>query len=211
YLFYQLFLRRLTFYNWNRWYLLGYTVFSFFIPLIDFMPSLEKNALQENAVVQWIPAISFTRPQQAGFFETLTYWDWITGVLLLGSVALLTRFLLRFYSFKIMKAKAQLISGQGTPIYQLDEPVTPFSFGNAIFINTELHSGEDLEEIIRHEFVHVKQKHTIDIMWCELVCMINWFSPFAWILKHNVKQNLEFIADNQVLQGGLDRKEYQYL
>ncbi|MGE9314120.1 TonB-dependent receptor plug domain-containing protein [Niabella sp. CJ426] len=211
YLFYQLFLRRLTFYNWNRWYLLGYTVLSFIIPLIDIMPSLEKRALQQNLMVQWIPAISFAAPGERNFFETLTYWDWAVAILILGSLVLLVRFLIRFYSFKKMKAKAQLISGQDTMIYQLDEPITPFSFGNAIFINTELHSGEELEEIIRHEFVHVKQRHTIDIMWCEMLCMLNWFNPFIWLLRHNVKQNLEFIADNKVLQSGLDRKEYQYL
>lgn len=211
YLFYQLFLRRLTFYNWNRWYLLGYTALSFIIPLIDIMPSLEKRALQQNAMVQWIPAISFATPDERNFFETLTYWDWAVAILILGSLVLMVRFLIRFYSFKKMKAKAQLISGQDTMIYQLDEPIRPFSFGNAIFINTEMHSGEDLEEIIRHEFVHVKQRHTIDIMWCEMLCMLNWFNPFVWLLRHNVKQNLEFIADHKVLQSGLDRKEYQYL
>ncbi len=211
YLFYQLFLRKLTFYNWNRWYLLGYTALSFIIPLIDIMPSLEKRALQQNLMVQWIPAISFATPGERNFFETLTYWDWAIAVLVLGFLLLLGRFIVRFYSFKKMKAKAQLISGQDTMIYQLDEPITPFSFGNAIFINTEMHSGEDLEEIIRHEFVHVKQRHTIDIMWCEMLCMLNWFNPFVWLLRHNVKQNLEFIADNKVLQSGLDRKEYQYL
>ncbi|WP_114790859.1 TonB-dependent receptor plug domain-containing protein [Niabella yanshanensis] len=211
YLFYQLFLRGLTFYNWNRWYLLGYTALSFVIPLIDIMPSLEKRALQQNLMVQWIPAINFATPGERNFFETLTYWDWAVAILILGSLVLLVRFLIRFYSFKKMKAKAQLISGQDTMIYQLDEPIRPFSFGNAIFINTEMHSGEDLEEIIRHEFVHVKQRHTIDIMWCEMLCMLNWFNPFVWLLRHNVKQNLEFIADNKVLQSGLDRKEYQYL
>ena len=211
YLFYQLFLRRLTFYNWNRWYLLGYTALSFIIPLIDIMPSLEKRALQQNLMLQWIPAISFATPGERNFFETLTYWDWAVAILILGSLVLLARFLIRFYSFQKMKAKAQLISGQDTMIYQLDEPITPFSFGNAIFINTEMHSGEELEEIIRHEFVHVKQRHTIDIMWCEMLCMLNWFNPFVWLLRHNVKQNLEFIADNKVLQSGLDRKEYQYL
>lgn len=211
YLFYQLLLRRLTFYNWNRWYLLGYTALSFIIPLIDIMPSLEKRALQQNLMVQWIPAISFTAPGERNFFETLTYWDWAVAILILGSLVLLVRFLIRFYSFKKMKAKAQLISGQDTLIYQLDEPIRPFSFGNAIFINTDMHSGEELEEIIRHEFVHVKQKHTVDIMWCELLCMLNWFNPLVWLLRHNVKQNLEFIADHKVLQSGLDRKEYQYL
>ncbi|MCH5597380.1 M56 family metallopeptidase [Niabella ginsengisoli] len=205
------FLRRLTFYNWNRWYLLGYTALSFIIPLIDIMPSLEKRALQENAMMQWIPAINFVLPQKQNFFEALSYWDWAISVLLLGSLVLLVRFMIRYYSFKRMKAKAELISNDTTKIYQLNEPIAPFSFGNAIFINTEMHSGEDLEEIIRHEFVHVKQKHTIDIMWCELLCVLNWFNPIVWLLRHSVKQNLEFIADSKVLQNGLDRKEYQYL
>ncbi|MGC4231984.1 MAG: TonB-dependent receptor plug domain-containing protein [Niabella sp.] len=211
YLFYQLFLRRLTFYNWNRWYLLGYTALSFIIPLIDIMPSLQKRDLQSTAVMQWIPVINFVPQQDRGFFETLTYWDWSVALLIMGSLVLLIRFLVRFYSFKKMRSRAQLLSDDQTKIYQLDDNITPFSFGNSIFINMELHHGEELEEIIRHEFVHVKQRHTIDIIWCEALCILNWFNPFVWMLRHNVKQNLEFIADNKVLQNGLDKKEYQYL
>ncbi|WP_346237168.1 TonB-dependent receptor plug domain-containing protein [Niabella insulamsoli] len=211
YLFYQLFLRRLTFYNWNRWYLLGYTALSFIIPLIDIMPSLQSRALQGNAMMEWIPVIGFAPARQQHFLETLSYWDWFIALLLLGSLVLMVRFLIRFHAFKKMKSKAELISGDEMKIYQLNEPVTPFSFGNAIFINTEMHSGEDLEEIIRHEFVHVKQKHTVDIIWCEALCILNWFNPFVWLIRHAVKQNLEFIADGQVLQNGLDKKAYQYL
>ncbi|HMR84382.1 MAG TPA: TonB-dependent receptor plug domain-containing protein, partial [Niabella sp.] len=211
YLFYQLFLRKLTFYNWNRWYLLGYTALSFIIPLIDIMPSLQKRDLQSTAMMQWIPVINFVPPQDQGFFETLTYWDWSVAVLVIGSLILLVRFLVRFYSFQKMRSRAQLLSDDQTKIYQLDDHITPFSFGNSIFINTEMHHGEELEEIIRHEFVHVKQRHTIDIIWCEALCILNWFNPFVWMLRHNVKQNLEFIADNKVLQNGLDKKEYQYL
>lgn len=211
YLFYQLFLRKLTFYNWNRWYLLGYTALSFIIPLIDIMPSLQKRDLQSTVVMQWIPVINFVPPTDRGFFETLTYWDWSVAVLVAGILVLLVRFLIRFYSFKKMKSRAQLLSDDQTKIYQLDEHVTPFSFGNSIFINMEMHHGEELEEIIRHEFVHVRQRHTIDILWCELLCTLNWFNPFVWLLRHNVKQNLEFIADNKVLQNGFNKKEYQYL
>lgn len=211
YLFYQLFLRKLTFYNWNRWYLLGYTALSFIIPLIDIMPSLQKRDLQSAVMMQWIPVINFVPQQDQGFFETLTYWDWSVALLIMGSLVLLVRFLVRFYSFKKMRSRAQLLSDDQTRIYQLDDNITPFSFGNSIFINMELHHGEELEEIIRHEFVHVKQRHTIDIIWCEALCILNWFNPFVWMLRHNVKQNLEFIADNKVLQNGLDKKEYQYL
>lgn len=129
----------------------------------------------------------------------------------LGSLILLARFLIMFCSFLRIKRKAQLISDDRTRIYQLDEDMRPFSFGNAIFINTELHSGEELEEIIRHEFVHVKQKHTLDIIWSELLCILLWFNPFVWLLRKSIKQNLEFLADKQVLQNGMDKKEYQYL
>ena len=171
YLFYQLFLRKLTFYNWNRWYLLGYTALSFIIPLIDIMPSLQKRDLQSAVMMQWIPVINFVPQQDQGFFETLTYWDWSVALLIMGSLVLLVRFLVRFYSFKKMRSRAQLLSDDQTRIYQLDDNITPFSFGNSIFINMELHHGEELEEIIRHEFVHVKQRHTIDIIWCEALCI----------------------------------------
>jgi hypothetical protein len=57
YLFYQLVLRKLTFYNSNRWYLAGYTFLSFFIPLINITPVLEKNSLGDNKIVQFIPSM----------------------------------------------------------------------------------------------------------------------------------------------------------
>lgn len=211
YLFYQLFLRRLTFYNWNRWYLAGYTALSFIIPLIDIMPSLQKQQLQHTTVVQWIPVINFDHSQQNGFFQNLSSWEWIIAALAFGSLMLLCRLAVRLFAFIKMKAKAQLLSNNQTKIYQLDDEIAPFSFGNAIFINAAMHEGRELEEIIRHEFVHVKQKHSIDIIWCELLCIINWFNPFVWLIRHNVRQNLEFLADDKVLQNGLDKKEYQYL
>ncbi|WP_018630942.1 M56 family metallopeptidase [Niabella aurantiaca] len=211
-LFYQLFLRRLTFYNWNRWYLLGYSALSFVIPLIDIMPELQRKALDRNVFVQMIPAFGFSpAPAGASLLQSLSAWDWIMIAGVAGSLILLVRFFVMFFSFIRIRKRAQLISDARTRIYQLDEDVRPFSFGNAIFINTELHSGEELEEIIRHEFVHVRQKHTIDIIWSELLCILLWFHPFVWLLRKSIKQNLEFLADKQVLQNGMDKKEYQYL
>lgn len=211
YLFYQLFLRRLTFYNWNRWYLLGYSALSFIIPVIDIMPQLRKQEMTEAAIIAWIPSWSYTQPESKNFFETLSYWDWAIIILILGSLFFLIRFLTRLYSFLLIKNKATLVTKNHPFLYQLNENINPFSFGNAIFINQYLHSDADLEEIIRHEFVHVKQNHTIDIVFAELLCITNWFNPFAWLIRHGIKQNLEFIADDKVVQNGFDKKEYQYL
>src|SRR6185369_4807428 len=51
----------------------------------------------------------------------------------------------------------------------------------------------------------------LDILWAEFICIFNWYNPFAWLIRRAVRQNLEFIADDKVLQNGIDRKQYQYL
>jgi len=64
--------------------------------------------------------------------------------------------------------------------------------------------------IILHEYVHIRQRHTLDILLAELCCALNWYNPFAWLIRHAIRQNLEFIADSKVLEKGLDKKGYQY-
>ncbi|HRN47365.1 MAG TPA: TonB-dependent receptor plug domain-containing protein [Niabella sp.] len=212
YIFYVLLLRRLTFYNWNRWYLLGYTALSFIIPLINIMPELKRKELDKTNLLTWIPSMGVEHlTEEKSFFQNVGLWDWALMLFFTGSLLLLIKFLFKFYSFKKMKNSARLISGELTKIYQLDADIAPFSFGNAIFINKKKYTDEELQEIIRHEFVHIKQKHTLDIIWCELLCIINWMNPFVWLLRKAIKQNLEFIADDKVLQHGYDKSEYQYL
>ena len=61
-----------------------------------------------------------------------------------------------------------------------------------------------------HELTHCQQLHSIDIIFSELFCIIFWFNPFVWLLKREVRLNLEYLADNSVLANGKDNKEYQY-
>ncbi|HRQ51714.1 MAG TPA: M56 family metallopeptidase, partial [Agriterribacter sp.] len=89
--------------------------------------------------------------------------------------------------------------------------IIPFAFGKSIFMNRQLHDAKDMEDIIKHEFVHIRQKHSIDIIWAELLCVLNWYNPFVWWIRSSIKQNLEYLADKTVLQDGMDKKQYQYL
>lgn len=211
YIFYMVFLRRLTFYSWNRFYLLSYAALSFFIPLIDIMPELQKRELDEASILAWIPAFGYTQAAEQSLLKSLTYWDWTLLLIAVGILFCLARFSAKILSFQRMKRKAARLDAEHIQLYQLDEHITPFSFGNAIFINKHMHTEAELQEIIRHEFVHVKQKHTVDIIFCELFCALFWFNPFAWLIRRSIKQNLEFIADDNVVQNGFDKTEYQYL
>ncbi|RYF81250.1 MAG: M56 family metallopeptidase, partial [Chitinophagaceae bacterium] len=216
YLFYQLLLRKLTFYNCNRFYLLLYTAICFFIPLINITPALETSSWQGGGIVNIIPAWQINNVQAIKLndvttTEPLNYWTLLLWLIASGTVIFICIFLVRYFSFLQMRRQARLLSDGGTKVYQVDKKIMPFSFGNAIFINHTLHKEEELREIIRHEFVHVRQKHSVDILWAEFLCMINWYNPFVWLLRKSIRQNLEFIADHQVVKSGMDKKKYQYM
>jgi hypothetical protein len=218
-LFYQLVLRKLTFFNSNRWYLLGYTALCFFIPFINVNDIVESGQAGSNNIISMIPSVESYTNKVENFSQcpapvlsmTWDKWDWTLLVMSLGAGFLFLRFCIRCISFLRLKSRATLLSGEGMKLYHVNDSIIPFSFGNSIFINRELHAADELQEIIRHEFVHVKQRHTIDIIWSELLCMLTWYNPFAWLLRADIRQNLEFIADNKVLANGINKKQYQYL
>lgn len=217
YLFYQLLLRRLTFYNHNRWYLIGYSLLCFFIPLINISDVLEKNEAGNNGIVTIVPAVeTYTAKLSpdatlAGALGDWTIWNWLMTLVVFGIALLLLRLVIQFFSFRVIKRKAELIADDQIKFYHVDKNIIPFSFGNSIFINQHLHTEAELKEIIRHEFVHIKQRHTLDIIFSELLCILNWYNPFAWLIRKAIRQNLEFIADNKVVENGTDKKQYQYL
>jgi len=209
--FYQLVLRRLTFYGWNRWYLLGYSCLCFFIPLIDVGTVVERGG--EPLVVRYIPSIGnqglrlvMPREQSVGF----SAWDLAFIVLAVGAGFFLIRLVVRWVSLRKVRHGSRLIRDGKIRIYQVGKTITPFSFGNAIYINPQLHTEKEWAEIILHEYVHIRQRHSMDIIFGELLCIVNWYNPFAWLIRYSIRQNLEFAADRQVLGSGVDKKGYQY-
>lgn len=216
--FYQVVLRRLTFHRLNRWYLLGYTLLSFLIPFINIGSILASGSTGEPTVLRYIPAIGGADAGaaaravavQADRVAGISGWMMLLAVLGLGAVLLLGRLGLRWASLVRLRRNARLIEGMGVRVYQVEGRITPFSFGNAIYINQALHTEKEWEDIILHEYVHIRQRHTADILIAELLCVIDWYNPFSWLIRHSIKQNLEFIADQSVLDRGVDRKGYQY-
>lgn len=214
YAFYYLVLRRLTFYNLNRWYLAGYTLLCFIIPFIN-ITQIASKADEKIPALNYIPAVqNIKNYMPSALNETKHYsynmWDVMTVALAIGSVILLVKLTVQMISFMHMKRQAKLISDKDSAIYHVDEEIMPFSFGKSIYLNKNMHSDKELGEIIMHEYVHVKQLHSADILIAELFCVVNWFNPFAWFIRHSIRQNLEFIADDNVVRSGINKKDYQY-
>ena len=215
-LFYQLMLKKLTFYKWNRFYLLGYTPLCFFIPLINISEVIQEHNVNVYKPFDLIPSIipgnaapSSVILQENNYSWTLTNLPFI--VFISGIVIMTVRLVIQFIALRRLIQKAELVSDEEIKLYQVNRRIIPFAFGKSIFMNRQLHEAKDIEEIIRHEFVHIRQKHSVDIMWAELLCVINWYNPFVWWIRSSIKQNLEYLADNKVLQDGTDKKQYQYL
>ncbi|NIJ51903.1 M56 family metallopeptidase [Dyadobacter arcticus] len=87
---------------------------------------------------------------------------------------------------------------------------SPYSFFQWIIVNPEKHQPGELQHIIAHETEHALQWHSLDLLLAELQRIVLWFNPFAWFHQKLVQANLEYLADRAVLDGGFERKQYQY-
>jgi beta-lactamase regulating signal transducer with metallopeptidase domain len=212
FLFYTLLLKRITYYTWNRYFLLIFSILSFIVPFINVSAFVQAKQLHNFSFVNQIPSIVNNQmPVHVNNQGTFNYLEILSAIYILVSAILFVRLLVQLLSIEKIRSKATLIMDSEVKIFHLAQPVIPFSFFNSIFINQHNYSENELQKIIEHEQVHVQQKHTIDILISEIICIVNWFNPFAWLIKKAVRENLEFIADDTVMRKGVNRKNYQYL
>ena len=109
----------------------------------------------------------------------------------------------------ILKTKPNKING--LLVHENNQFSLPFSFFNRIFINPKYHKQEELDDILAHEKVHIRERHWIDLIIIELLTVFLWFNPFIWLFERVIKQNHEYLADKGVLTRGHSPVRYQAL
>ncbi|MFD1255862.1 M56 family metallopeptidase [Mucilaginibacter terrae] len=191
---YWLLFRKQTFYTANRVYLLLSTVICFVIPLVQFdylQPAAPvANALQTNAQISFAALPAFTPPPAKSI---LTLNKALTAVYCTGALAMLTLFFIKLYSLLKLISTNRRVKQQRYTLVYLDQTPTPFSFFGYLFLS----SHENLQEtVLRHELVHINQKHSWDIIFTELLKIINWFNPAVYLLQNSLKALHEFEADH---------------
>jgi hypothetical protein len=133
----------------------------------------------------------------------------VAGFYLIGVLFFLVKFVLSSLSLYKILHKAPSQKQNGFRFIDSKSAKTPFSFFNYIVFDSSKFSEEELQNIIAHEKVHCKQKHSIDVLFSELFTIVFWFNPFMWFYKKAIQQNLEFIADNKAIKTTENKVNYQ--
>jgi TonB family protein len=211
YLVYRLCYRRDTFFSLRRYLLLGMFCIPVIYPFLDFSQWFMRHATLTEAAVtymHYLPELNIVSSRPAGqihSFGDCALWCYaaVAGVLF---VRLCVR-LFRIVRFRWRCTPARI---ENHPVYCLQTKAAPFSFFNWIFICPEMHRPAEIREIMAHELVHVRQHHSLDVLLSEIVCACCWMNPLAWMLKNEIRRNLEFLVDSRVIKGGVNVKSYQY-
>ena len=213
YAFYRLFFYKDTFFTWRRVALLCFFAVSAVYPLLNIQTWITA---QEPMVAMADLYADIVLPEFTLTPEKTTF-DWkaillqTAGFIYWGGVALLAaRFLIQLAGIIRLAFRSRKTKIGNTNVHLLKQASGPFSFFHWIFIHPTSHTEDELSEILTHEQTHANQWHSIDVLVSEIVCTFCWFNPFAWLMKREIRTNLEYLADNRVLETGHDSKAYQY-
>ena len=210
YAFYRLFFYKDTFFTWRRVALLCFFAVSAVYPLLNIQTWITA---QEPMVAMADLYADIVLPEFTLTPEKTTF-DWkaillqTAGFVYWGGLA--ARFLIQLAGIIRLAFRSRKTKIGNTNVHLLKQASGPFSFFHWIFIHPTSHTEDELSEILTHEQTHANQWHSIDVLVSEIVCTFCWFNPFAWLMKREIRTNLEYLADNRVLETGHDSKAYQY-
>ena len=208
-LLYFVFLEKEKNHRFKRFYLLSSALFSVFIPLISITyGSIEvvENINPNNSELMILPE---TKLVESSIFTTE---NMLWAIYIVGFSLLFLKF--SWGIFKLIKEIkfSEKIKQDHYQFILKQNKFTPYSFWNAIFLNkSDFLEGKIDYKIILHEKAHVNQKHSIDVIFTEIMLCVFWFNPTFYFYRKAIVTNHEFLADEVVLSQNNDIISYQKL
>ena len=206
---YKLLFRNSNRFQLNRIILLTISVFAFALPFIRI--NLEGQQFQEITsfkeemdVIFYSDAIIEETPVEA---NTLSVTDIISYLYIIGVVFFLMKFVYNIVNIYKIKAGKKIEVVDDVNFIYTNESHIPFSFLKNIYI-----PKDNLDAmIIKHEMSHVKNHHSVDIILMEIMIAFQWFNPFIRMIKNELKNNHEFIADSEAIKNEDEKSNYMML
>jgi N-acetylmuramoyl-L-alanine amidase len=201
--YYFLALRNKVFHRWNRFYILAAIVISLIVPVMKI--NVFQNNEEEGTVVQMLQTISdgdeavVEYSRNSGF--QINTENLAESAYLLVSAIFLTIFFVSLFKIKKLKRKYYETKIEGISFINTNEKGTPFSFFKSIFWNNaiDLHSKPG-QQIFNHEIAHIKEKHSYDKIFMNMVLIFFWINPFFWLMRKELYMIHEFVADKEALE-----------
>ena len=208
-LLYFVFLEKEKNHHFKRFYLLISALFSVLVPLLSIpYGSIEvvERINQNNSELLILPETKLVET------TVFTLESLVLGIYILGFSLLFLKFSWGIFKLiKEIKTSEKIKQNNFTFILKQNK-ITPYSFWNCIFLNKkDFLDGKIDAKIILHEKTHINQKHSIDVLFIELLLCVFWFNPAFYFYKKAMITNHEFLADEAVLQKNQDVENYQKL
>lgn len=200
--FYLVFLQRDTFYGLNRVYLIFSSLCAFVIPL------LSVGGFKQFLNDDWNLDLKYIDPQLSGTSKDLSWLSFggIATTIYLAVAAYYTiKLLISLYRIISLAAQLRRASSGNIVYLELTGSESAFSFFNLLFINP---SSLNKASIIKHKQVHIQQKHSLDILFFELLRIFNWFNPVVWLMQKDIRLLHEYIADDLTTKYDVQKHEY---
>jgi TonB family protein len=179
---------------WNRFYLLGSLIISFALPFIHF----PDNARVIPTAVYAVSAIPVyvSRPETT---KIVTHWtQFVWAIQIIGCGLMLFKLLEAFKDlFKLIKQGETIPLEDHTLVLLPHNEIGSFSFLKWLVINFADYEL-NFDPILRHESVHIRQLHSLDILLVEILKVGFWFNPVLWFYKRSLQEVHEYLADEEV-------------
>lgn len=203
---YNLFLQKEKMHHFNRFYLIFSLIFSYSAPFISIKTETPKPANRLQTTIEATQQVLDLTPNHQSFNWQNLVW------IIYGIVTLLFLMKAIFSVLKIKSLKGEKIIYQNQNILITKENVSPFSFWKTIYLGKNYLINNKIDSrIFLHEKSHLEQKHSIDLLFIEVLKIFTWFNPSIYFYKKAIVTNHEFLADESVLKNDFNVKDYQNL
>jgi len=201
---FMLFLRNERFFLLNRIYLTAGILASFFLPLI----SVHYTVVLPVVGNVQVGDVVANEIQTTGS-SIIPGLKLVLLILYLSGAVFILALLIK-QGLAVLRAikRSEIISLQSVKLIKTPDYASAFSFFSYVFVNPSI-TDLETKEIINHELAHIRQKHWIDLVLVDLLCMIQWFNPLIWIYVRFIRQNHEYLADEVALQRTSDPAIYR--
>lgn len=206
--FYHLILEREKMHQFNRFFLIFSIVISLVIPFIS-IEIVREIPLNVKNQISFDPA-TITKFQNEEKIDYKLIFLW--GIYGLVTLLLAARFGRNVWVIMSKSKSNTTINFKNSKLVLVDEKILPHTFLNYIFVNSADYKNRKIEEeLYTHELVHVTQKHTVDILFVEVLKTIFWFNPLFIFYKKAIQLNHEFLADQEIVKEYKNVPFYQKL